>query len=154
MTLRKEENPFTPGRASLWLRPPLQYAVYDIYYGGVEPILALLEAGVELDAADEHGDTALHEAVYESKPEIYALLVQAGANQHKPKKSVAGDTPARFQVSAGGAWLRTVLRPVLSACSLVTRCSEFVVLIHHWIISVLPSMRFLTNVAPTPKIYP
>ena len=60
MTLRKEDNPFRPGRCAPHPMPPLQYAVYNIYYAGVEPILALLEAGVDLNAADEHGTTALH----------------------------------------------------------------------------------------------
>ena len=43
MTLRKEDNPFRPGRCAPHPMPPLQYAVYNIYYAGVEPILALLE---------------------------------------------------------------------------------------------------------------
>ena len=42
----------------------------------LEPILALLEAGVDLDAADAFGHTALHQAVTENKPEVYALLAQ------------------------------------------------------------------------------
>ena len=94
MTLRKEDNPFTPGRCATHPMPPLQYAVYNIYYAGVEPILALLDAGVELDAADEDGNTALHQAVRENEPEVYALLVQAGANQHVPNKSYSARTPA------------------------------------------------------------
>ena len=80
--------------------PPLQYAVYNIYYAGVEPILALLAASVELNTADEHGVTALHEAVYEKKPEVYALLVQAGADQHVPNR--VGETPTmRFEQDFG-----------------------------------------------------
>ena len=91
---------FTPGRCAPHPMPPLQYAVYNIYYAGVEPILALLAASVELNAADEHGVTALHETVYENKPEVYALLVQAGADQHARNR--IGDTPAmRFERKFG-----------------------------------------------------
>lgn len=94
MTLSKKDNPFTPGRSATHPMPPLQYAVYNIWYAGEEPILALLDAGVELDAADEFGHTALHQAVFENEPKIYALLVQAGANQHVPDKSYSARTPA------------------------------------------------------------
>ena len=95
MTLKKEDLPlFTPWRATLYPMPPLQFAVYNIYYGGVKPILALLEAGAELDAVDEYGNTALDEAVQQREPDIYALLVQAGANQHIIDKG--GSTPAVF----------------------------------------------------------
>ena len=104
MTLKQTKQiklpTFTPGRCAPHPMPPLRYAVYNIYYAGVEPILALLAAGVELNAADEHGVTALHEAVYEKKPEVYALLVQAGADQHAP--DWFGDTPAiRFEREFG-----------------------------------------------------
>ena len=94
MTLSKEDNPFTPGRYTRHPMPPLQYAVYNIWYTGIEPILALLEAGVDLDAADEFGHTALHQAVSENKPEVYALLAQAGADQHVSAKTFSGCTPA------------------------------------------------------------
>ena len=91
---------FTPSRCAPHPMPPLQYAVYNIYYAGVEPILALLAAGVELNAADEDGNSALHEAVNEKKPEVYALLVQAGADPHVPNRF--GDTPAmRFERKFG-----------------------------------------------------
>ena len=104
MTLKQTKQiklpTFTPGRCSLHPMPPLQYAVYNIYYAGVKPILALLEDGVDLNAADEHGTTALHEAVNEKKPEVYALLVQAGADPHVPNRF--GDTPAmRFERKFG-----------------------------------------------------
>ena len=100
MTLRKEDNPFRPGRCASHPMPPLQYAVYNIYYAGVKPILALLEDGVALNAADEHGTTALHEALYENKPEVYALLVQAGADPHVPSR--IGETPSmRFEQDFG-----------------------------------------------------
>ena len=92
MTLRKEDNPFTPGRCAPHPMPPLQYAVYNIGYDGEESILALLEAGEEPDAADEDGNTALHQAVLENEPDIYALLVQTGADQHIPNWS--GETAA------------------------------------------------------------
>lgn len=93
-------NLFTPGRCAIKPMQPLQYAVYDIYYGGVAPILALLDAGAPLDAVDEGGTTALHQAVYEDEPEVYALLVQAGADQHIPDRY--GDTPAmRFEQKFG-----------------------------------------------------
>ena len=85
-------NLFTPGRCARWPMPPLQYAVYNIYYGGKKPILALLKAGVALNDSDEDGTTALHQAVYENEPEIYALLVQAGADQHL--KDQLGDSAA------------------------------------------------------------
>ena len=43
MTLQKEDLPiFTPGRHSMTLMPPLQYAVYNIYYGGAKPVLKLV----------------------------------------------------------------------------------------------------------------
>ena len=100
MTLRQIENLFTPGRCATHPMPPLQYAVYNIYYAGVEPILALLDAGVELDAADKDGNTALHQAVYENEPEVYALLVQAGADQHA--SDWLGNTPEmRFEREFG-----------------------------------------------------
>ena len=85
---------FRPGRHTRHPMPPLQYAVYNIWYTGIEPILALLDAGVELDAADKFGDTALHQAVDENEPEVYALLVRAGANQQVPDKSWSARTPA------------------------------------------------------------
>ena len=85
---------FTPGRFTRHPMPPLQYAVYNIWYTGIEPILALPDAGVELDAADKFGHTALRQAVYENEPEVYALLVNAGANQHVPDKSWSARTPA------------------------------------------------------------
>ena len=94
MTLSKKDNPFTPGRFTRHPMPPLQYAVYNIWYTGIEPILALLDAGVELDAADEFGHTALHQAVYENEPTVYALLVQGGADQQVPDKSWSARTPA------------------------------------------------------------
>ena len=50
MTLKQTKQiklpTFTPGRCSPHPMPPLRYAVYNIYYAGVEPILALLAAGV------------------------------------------------------------------------------------------------------------
>ena len=87
-------NPFTPGRVALHPMPPLQYAVYNIFYAGSEPILALLEAGAELDAVDENGYTALHQAILEREPEIYALLVSFGADQQLSDRF--GETPAMF----------------------------------------------------------
>ena len=92
MTPELPPNPFTPGRCALHPMPDLQYAVYNIWYAGVRPILALLEAGADLNATDEKGTTALQEALYENRTEIYALLVQAGADQHIPNK--LGMTPA------------------------------------------------------------
>ena len=94
MTLSKEDNPFTPGRCTRHPMPPLQYAVYNIWHAGIEPILALLEAGAELNEADAFGHTALHQAVSENKPEDYALLAQAGADQQVPDKSWSARTPA------------------------------------------------------------
>ena len=96
-------NLFQPGRCATHEMPPLQYAVYNVYYGGKEPILKLLELGVDIDAADEDGDTALHQAVFEREPEVYALLVQAGANQHAGNSS--GYTPAwHFEKTFGESY--------------------------------------------------
>ena len=97
MTFNEEDKEkllalFTPGRCASRPMPPLQYAVYNVWYGGKRDILALLDAGVELDAADENGRTALHQAVYEDEPEVYALLAQAGADQQVPDRF--GETPA------------------------------------------------------------
>ena len=36
MTLRNEDNPFTPGRCAPHPMPSLQYAVYNIYYTGTD----------------------------------------------------------------------------------------------------------------------
>ena len=94
-----QETRFTLGesvhvRAPRTSVPPLQYAAYNISYDGSEPILALVEAGAELDASDEKGFTALHQAVSEDESEMYALLVHAGANKHISTR--CRRTPARF----------------------------------------------------------
>ena len=62
-TLGKSESVHV--RAPRTSAPPLQYAAYNIFYDGSEPILALVEAGAEFDASDEKGFTALHQAVSE-----------------------------------------------------------------------------------------
>ena len=94
MTLKQTKQTklprFTPGRCAPHPMPPLQYAVYNIYYAGVEPILALLKAGVDLNATDEHGTTALHEALYEKQT---GGLRPAGAGRRRPAcpEPVRGD---------------------------------------------------------------
>src|SRR5689334_8257049 len=47
--------------------------------GNLEEICALLEAGAEVNAAGEHGNTALHEAVSQGNLSAVKLLVDFGA---------------------------------------------------------------------------
>ena len=77
------------------IAPDAAFATRDLQRaenGLHEPILALLKTGTELDAVDAHGATALHEAVARREPDIYALLVQAGANPDLA--DAGGTTPA------------------------------------------------------------
>ena len=83
---------FTERWASVHPMPPLQHAIYNLKKTGFRPILTLLKTGAELDAVDTHGATALHEAVERREPDIYALLVQAGANPDLADAD--GTTPA------------------------------------------------------------
>ena len=87
-------SPYIPRRGTRNPMPPLQYAVYNTCYTGSEAVLAQIETGAELDAVDVQGLTALHRAVSEREPEIYALLVHVGADQHICTRF--GVTPARL----------------------------------------------------------
>ena len=77
-----EDNPFAPAGDEANPVPALQQAIHNSDTDGIGPVLALLEDGANLDAADARGTTALHQAVFDERPDIYALLVQAGADPH------------------------------------------------------------------------
>ncbi len=60
--------------------------------GNVEITKALLaKKGINLEVTDNGGNTALHQAAYNDKPEIIDLLVKAGAN--KEAVDTSGHTP-------------------------------------------------------------
>ena len=93
MTGKKQDlAPFTERWASVHPMPPLQHAIYNMKKTGYRPILTLIKTGADLDVVDANGATALHEAVERREPDIYALLVQAGANPDLADAD--GTTPA------------------------------------------------------------
>jgi ankyrin repeat protein len=47
--------------------------------GGVSPIASLLAAGADVNDGNDRGWTPLHQAAYNNKPEIAALLIEKGA---------------------------------------------------------------------------
>ena len=95
MTEKKYDlTSFTRRWTALHPMPPLQHAVHHIDSAGIEPVLALLEGDTDLNAVDARGCTALHQAVFDDRPDIYALLVQAGADPHIQNRP--GSTAARF----------------------------------------------------------
>ena len=89
-----EDHAFAPAGSASHPVPPLQHAVHHSDSAGIEPVLALLEGDADLDAVDARGCTALHQAVFDDRPDIYALLVQAGADPHIENRP--GWTAARF----------------------------------------------------------
>lgn len=89
-----EDNAFAPVGSASHPVSPLQHAVHHSDSAGIEPVLALLEEGAALDAADARGNTALHQVVFDERPDIYARLVQAGADPNIANG--AGWTAARF----------------------------------------------------------
>src|SRR5690625_4728292 len=68
---------FLAGALSLVLAQNLRGAILD---GDVDAVRAAIEAGEDLDALDDFGDTALMDTVYFDYPEIAALLIDAGAD--------------------------------------------------------------------------
>ena len=60
----------------------------------VEALAAGLELGVDIDAANEHGETALHAAAYHNANRVIEFLVDRGANIDAP--NAADQTPLRI----------------------------------------------------------
>ena len=60
----------------------------------VEALAAGLELGVDVDAANEHGETALHAAAYHNANRVIEFLVDRGANIDAP--NAADQTPLRI----------------------------------------------------------
>jgi ankyrin repeat protein len=62
----------------------------DMAFGKPEIALALIQGGADVNAADEHGDTALIIATTESSLEVFETLLDKGANPNA--KGLHGDT--------------------------------------------------------------
>ncbi len=60
----------------------------------VEALATGLELGVDIDAANEHGETALHAAAYHNANRVIEFLVDRGANIDAP--NAADQTPLRI----------------------------------------------------------
>jgi uncharacterized protein len=60
--------------------------------GDIDELVALLDAGAEIDAAGEHGYTALHEAVSQNHADVVKCLLRRGAS--RVLKNKWGDTAA------------------------------------------------------------
>jgi len=60
----------------------------------VETVQLLLDKGADVNAVDDHGETAMHGAAYQSRPEVVALLAERGADVNIwNQKNLWGWTP-------------------------------------------------------------
>jgi ankyrin repeat protein len=60
----------------------------------LEAVKLLLDLGADIDAVDDHGDTAMHGAAYNAYPLVADLLAERGADPHVwNKPNLAGGTP-------------------------------------------------------------
>ena len=62
------------------------------YNGNIEAVKQHLAAGTDVNAADENGWTALHQAAFKGRKEIAELLIAKGADVNA-KDSTDGGTP-------------------------------------------------------------
>jgi len=53
---------------------------YAVWYGWVEIVKLLIEAGADVNAKSNEGDTALHDTVLKNRVEIARMLIKAGAD--------------------------------------------------------------------------
>jgi cytohesin len=87
---------------SLWLLtlPVLSDPLHDaVEEGTVEQVRRLLQSGIDINARDDDGETALHEAAEAGRLEMVRLLVEAGAT--RGVRDVEGETPLHEAVEDG-----------------------------------------------------
>ena len=87
---------------SLWLLalPVLSDPLHDaVEEGTVEQARRLLESGINVNARDDDGETALHEAAEAGRLEMVILLVEAGAT--RGVRDVEGETPVHEAAEDG-----------------------------------------------------
>jgi ankyrin repeat protein len=79
----------------------------------LEAIALCLEAGIDVNAVDENGQTALHLAVAQAEDSVITLLSRRGANLFA--QDARGRTPLALVTSGGGRGGRTAARPARAA---------------------------------------
>jgi ankyrin repeat protein len=78
----------------------------------IEPVKVCLQLGIDINAANSSGETALHGTAYYGNPKVAQLLVDSGANMSLKNKR--GDTP--LKVSEGYSQNTMILtRPAITA---------------------------------------
>jgi ankyrin repeat protein len=65
--------------------------------GDTEEVQRLIRHGVDIDALDNHGESALHHAVKYNQPAVAVLLIREGADID-PQTTQGADTPLHYAV--------------------------------------------------------
>lgn len=85
-----------PRKPGIWGRTPLHFAAKT---GQLEDVRRLVQAGADINAADETQETPLHMAVREKHTDVAMALLQAGADIHAANEG--GYTALHFAASYG-----------------------------------------------------
>jgi ankyrin repeat protein len=121
--------PNADGSTPLMAAAGLGTSAPDEEAGGSEPeameaVQLLLGLGADVNAVDEHGDTAMHGAAYGNFPKIVKLLADSGAKSDLWKRPNAEGTTPLF-IAEGYRYGRPIVsRPTIDAISSLMRAEN------------------------------